>query len=524
MVRGMIVGLAVIVGIGSYEAAIHGGWEGLVQPVGALAMIGWAVWMLRRDSPNPVPILMTGVMFACLFLVGSAWLGDAAVVTSSSPLVIIAAAGMVVAATGGRRSLPLAGVALVAVAMSVAAVQLRLDKPISYVATDAATAFVMLGLTYALVRTLRTSMDAAASAHRGVLDTAPVAIYELVVSDSHPGREAILRLSRVNARAENLLGSSAGVSLRRPDDGPWTAWLFESLLPSLGRGRLSGTEVIEIPSPDRSFLVSWHALDDELRRVIVTAVDITIQREAERQLKEQVRFKDRFVATVSHELRTPLTAVLGLLELLAGNDVHSGEHDEFLALALDQTRDMNDIIQDLLVAARASGGGLVVNPELLDVAAVSSEVTEAFPADFVYDIEGSVWAMGDPVRVKQVLRNLLTNAIRYGGSRRRVAVTSATHSVAIEVRDNGLPIDDRLQQHMFEPYTDSSGQRRPTESVGIGLTVARTLAQLMDGDLTYSHDGHESIFTLILPAPRTASPSPDTPKQRTPPPERQSRR
>jgi signal transduction histidine kinase len=245
--------------------------------------------------------------------------------------------------------------------------------------------------------------------------------------------------------------------------------------------------------------VNWRSLDRRFERVMFSGVDITSQQEAERSLAEQVRARDQFIATVSHELRTPLTGALGLLELLHAGQITGDERHEAMDLALAQTRDMADIVQDLLVAARASSGGLVIKPETMSLPDLARSVVASVTGDFGFDVQSPVVVFADPVRVRQIVRNMATNAVRYGGGTRCVRVRTADGLGIIEVTDDGAPLDPDLQTRMFEPYERSGGVSLPTESVGLGLTVARMLARLMGGDLIYRHDGASSIFALTLP-------------------------
>jgi signal transduction histidine kinase len=105
--------------------------------------------------------------------------------------------------------------------------------------------------------------------------------------------------------------------------------------------------------------------------------------------------------------------------------------------------------------------------------------------------------MADPARVRQILRNLLTNLNRYGGSRRRVIGGASGTRAWVEVRDDGDGVSAMDRERIFQPY--SSAHTGITGSVGLGLSVARQLAELMGGTLTYRRDQDESVFRLELP-------------------------
>jgi signal transduction histidine kinase len=108
--------------------------------------------------------------------------------------------------------------------------------------------------------------------------------------------------------------------------------------------------------------------------------------------------------------------------------------------------------------------------------------------------------MADSGRVRQIIRNLLVNAKRYGVAPVRVIVRNDEGVVRVEIRDHGEPIPMDERDLIFQRYYRARQTPGVTASVGLGLTVSRELAQIMGGDLTYDHDG-ESVFTLSLPRP-----------------------
>lgn len=252
-------------------------------------------------------------------------------------------------------------------------------------------------------------------------------------------------------------------------------------------------------------LLVWSAprVEDalDLTNVIVAIVDITHQRDVERQLHELIRSKDQFVATVSHELRTPLTAIVGISEELsnANGTFSENEKQELIAIIAEQSLDVTRIVDDLLVAASTDTGGLEFISQPVDLAreaaAVLRSVGDTIPIEADDEIAP---VLADPTRVRQIVRNLLTNAVRYGGPSIRVVVTEVGDRTTLEVRDNGSPLPQQLRATIFEPYFRASQRSGVTGSVGLGLTVSRQLAHHMGGDLTYDHDGSETVFTLAL--------------------------
>jgi signal transduction histidine kinase len=119
-----------------------------------------------------------------------------------------------------------------------------------------------------------------------------------------------------------------------------------------------------------------------------------------------------------------------------------------------------------------------------------------------------VFASGDPVRVRQILRNLVVNAHRYGGSERRMALTDSNGTVTFEIRDSGGPLPETIAQRIFEPYQRAHHGEGSPASIGLGLAVSRQLAAMMGGDVRYHHDG-ESVFSLVLPKWEAVDPHAD---------------
>ncbi len=251
-------------------------------------------------------------------------------------------------------------------------------------------------------------------------------------------------------------------------------------------------------------LIVWSApqIDGavDLTDVTVAIVDITHQRETERRLQSLVDSKDQLVATISHEIRTPLTAVVGIADELRNprTTIDEAERAELLELMADQSLEVSRIVDDLLVIARSDAGNLVIEPRPLRLAEEAPSVVRSLDERIPVAIEGDPVVVADPQRVRQIIRNLVTNAQRYGGPRIRVVVKEQGSRSVVEVRDDGSALPAAGRTTMFEPYGRAEGRPVLASSVGLGLTVSRRLARHMGGDLTYDHDGHEAIFALTL--------------------------
>lgn len=248
--------------------------------------------------------------------------------------------------------------------------------------------------------------------------------------------------------------------------------------------------------------------DEDLDFLTATAATLgsAVSRSRSRaRMARLMRSKDEFVASVSHELRTPLTVVAGLaLEMERGwREFSDDELAEFIGLIADQSREMGDLIEDLLVAARADIGKVPILAEAVELQSCIEQVvaTCALGDRARIAIGGeSVIGFVDPVRCRQIIRNLVTNAVRYGGPRIRVSAQHANGQAQVVVYDDGAGVAKNDREKMFAPYErahTADGGGVPG-SVGLGLTVSRKLTELMGGSISYRYDGG-SYFEVRLP-------------------------
>ena len=223
--------------------------------------------------------------------------------------------------------------------------------------------------------------------------------------------------------------------------------------------------------------------DDEgaIEYFSAVARDISERIAAEARLEKLVRSKDDFVASVSHELRTPLTAVVGLTQELRDNRAGftPEEMTEFISLIADQSAEVANIVEDLLVAARAEIGRIAINRTAVRLSNEIDVVLSALGMDDAAKVsvraEDATTAWADPARLRQILRNLVTNAVRYGGEHIEMAVTRSNGSVAITVTDNGpgIPKDRAridLRALRKSPHGDHPTCLRRSRSDGVPAT------------------------------------------------------
>ncbi|MEX1043173.1 MAG: ATP-binding protein, partial [Acidimicrobiia bacterium] len=242
----------------------------------------------------------------------------------------------------------------------------------------------------------------------------------------------------------------------------------------------------------------------EVSYLSMVARDITAQKLLEAQQEDVIRSKDEFIASVSHELRTPLTAVRGFAEILRDQHADLGDADraEMIAAIAAESADVSDIVEDLLVAARSDIDQLTIAVTRVPLGPVVREMSERVRwthKSVILEVDEDAVAFADPLRLRQILRNLMGNAVRYGGNAVLVRVRSADGAAFIDVLDDGDGISEQFREQIFAPYRRAHDRAGLPGSVGLGLAVSRRLARLMGGEVAYSHDGAWSTFTLRLP-------------------------
>ena len=227
-------------------------------------------------------------------------------------------------------------------------------------------------------------------------------------------------------------------------------------------------------------------------------------------LEELAEAKDRFIATVSHELRTPLAAVVGFAgELAEGVQNYSIEEiAEMVQLIASQSVEMAQLVDDLLTAERAASGNLTIKPSAIDLLYESKSVVDSMRVGENVVVDGDptpAWA--DTLRTRQILRNLLTNASRYGGTQVKVTVSSLGDTAVLVVSDDGPGINVVDSERIFDPYYRAQSDESRPDSVGLGLAVARQLARIMGGDLVYRRRTGWTRFELTLPTTSEDAPA-----------------
>lgn len=230
--------------------------------------------------------------------------------------------------------------------------------------------------------------------------------------------------------------------------------------------------------------------------------------------------RSQTLGTVSHELRNNLTGTIGLTELVGSEDLSLTEVRELVGLAHSQAVDAAEIVEDLLTASRLERSALSVEMAEVDLNAEVETTVRRFAGQamgIAVDMTDDLpLADGDALRVRQILRNLLSNAARYGGSAVVVATRRGDDGLQVVVGDDGDGVPAEDESTIFYPYKRSAATRRHASSVGLGLWICRQLADAMGGDLEYRRVGGMTEFVFTLAA-RTNEPptSSSQPEQRT---------
>ncbi len=274
--------------------------------------------------------------------------------------------------------------------------------------------------------------------------------------------------------------------------------------------------------------------DERAVRLVGTAQDVTARKraelardalfESERAARSEAesanRLKDEFLSTLSHELRTPLNAILGYARLLRAGHVDADRRDHALQViernAVAQTR----LIEDILDISRMMRGVLRLEAMPTDVRDVLRDAVDvALPAITAKQLQLTwqppttpIAVLGDADRLRQVVTNLLTNAVKFTPSGGAIALTldQRDREVVLEVRDTGVGIPADFLPNVFERFRQADARRtRSFGGVGLGLSIVRHLVELHGGTVTAASEGEQkgATFTVRLPALDAATPA-----------------
>jgi PAS domain S-box-containing protein len=359
-------------------------------------------------------------------------------------------------------------------------------------------------------RALRRALDRT----RALLENTPLAALEW-------GPDRVVRMW--SHRAEQLFGWSASqavgcridtLGIIYPEDGP----AVDSLLKELLRGGdyVCG-ENRNLTRDGRVLLCEWHnsvLRNDrgEIETVFSLALDVTERRQAMDQLREADLRKDVFIATLAHELRNPLAPISNAASLLLTQNLPPERIEWMAAMISRQSGRMARLLDDLLDVSRISRGKIELRREPLDLCVLVHEalqtsmpLIEAARHHIELALPASpLWVDADPVRIAQVMSNLLNNAAKYTppGGRIEARLGVDGGMALFSVSDNGIGIEPEMLGQVFDAFVQVGSARHLAQGgLGIGLSLARGLVELHGGSLKAESAGRDrgSSFSMHLP-------------------------
>lgn len=231
-----------------------------------------------------------------------------------------------------------------------------------------------------------------------------------------------------------------------------------------------------------------------------------------KKLREMEIMKDNFISLVSHQLRTPLSSIKWLIELLL--DPKTGELNEkqkkFLSTAYASSDRLTLLINDILSISQIETGKIVVTPSLTDIVSLTNEIIKELLPRYqekslaiITKFEDGIPAIAtDPLLIRQVIMNILSNAIKYtpAGGTVRFSIRNKENGVEVEISDTGIGIPEEEQARVFERFFRASNVRgKSTEGTGLGLFIAKLIIETLGGSIGFRSEldqGTAIWFTL----------------------------
>ncbi len=292
------------------------------------------------------------------------------------------------------------------------------------------------------------------------------------------------------------------------------------VMPLVARGRTIGAMAVIQAESGRRFEADDVALVGEIARRAALALDnvrlFAESRAALAQAQSAGRVKDEFLAMLGHELRNPLAPIVTSLELMARREGAAGSPERHVIER--QVRHLSRLVDDLLDVSRIAAGKVELHREAIDLREVVARALElarpALAGRFVLPVvsvpDQPVWVDGDPMRLAQVVCNLLTNAAKFSPPAGHIGIElqPSRGQALLSVADDGDGIPRELLEHIFERFVQGDQSlQRARGGLGLGLAIVRNIVELHGGTVTAESEGvgQGSRFTVTLP--ETAAPS-----------------
>ena len=284
-----------------------------------------------------------------------------------------------------------------------------------------------------------------------------------------------------------------------------------------GDREYTGCEIIvERPDGERLNVLAYASPMHDSSGTLIGAVnvlfDITERKRAEEALRETDRARNEFLAVLSHELRNPLAAIPFAIELLRPAAAHSPDSKSALEVIDRQTQQIGKLVDDLVDLARLSVNKLELDLQRVDLTQVLNSLenatrplVEAAGQTLTVTLpEESIFVCGDIIRLRQIVTNLLHNAIKYNSPQGQIWLTLVRQDpeAVVKVKDTGVGISAAMLDRIFEIVTQAkSTPNRPHTGLGIGLGVAKRLIDLHQGYIGARSEGpgRGSEFDIRLP-------------------------
>jgi len=268
-----------------------------------------------------------------------------------------------------------------------------------------------------------------------------------------------------------------------------------------------------------AYLTLIAAFADAIGREVTNSFSSYFAKAAEvKKLEEISRLKDEFTFIAAHELRSPVTAIRGYTSMFEGGDFGdlSIQAQHAVGVIHEAVERLNTLVDDLLDVSRIEARRLRLSIEELDVVETVNAMCDALQAKaksfshtLTCTVEGQHKMKADALRIKEVLTNLVDNAIKYTPQGGTISCTARVHKDAIEisVRDSGLGIPEEAKPHIFERFYRVPRKGEQIEGTGLGLFITKHLIEAMGGSIRFESEiGKGTTFTFIVPrAQNTAS-------------------